>query len=91
MKQPVIDRSMRCACAGSVREILEGLAVVRAPGARWIKLQGPSAAAAVLLRSTARKYSKRSPLTVLFRSQVQIIRRSQLCFTTQVMGPVLRP
>ena len=38
------------------------------------QLQGPSAAAAVLPQSPLRlvqRYSKRSPLTVLFRPQVQ--------------------
>src|SRR2546430_17133974 len=43
---------LHCTGAGSVCEILEGLAVVRAPGDG--ELQGPSAAAAVLPRSPLR-------------------------------------
>jgi hypothetical protein len=51
---------------------------VRAPGGgKGRELQGPSGAAAVfspIPAGTGQRYSKRSPLTVLLRQQVEIIR-----------------
>jgi hypothetical protein len=60
--------------AGTVCEVLEGLAFCespwrrRTPGALCCRSGSPPIPA-----ETGRKYSKHSPLTVLFRPQVEII------------------
>src|SRR6266478_8740051 len=71
---------LHCTGAGSVCEVLEGLAFVRAPGDG--ELQGPSAAAAVLppipaAVLTGRKYSKGSPLTVFFRPRFKLFAQNR--------------
>jgi hypothetical protein len=75
-----IDSAVHCTGAGSICEILEGLAVCespwrrRTPGALCCRSGFPPIPAAVL---TGRKYSKGSPLTVSFRPRFKLFAQNR--------------